>query len=89
MAFEKPGKISSIGTNNVPDLSLEHLRAEFARIDLLLQRAVRRWQLAGQDQADAFRGLYVADAEVDHLMQRPFGSNWGEIVRLPEFTLCG
>src|SRR5512140_3486327 len=84
MAFEKPGSIYSAGTNNIPDPGLEHLWAEFARIDILIQRAVRRWQLAGQDQADAFRGLYVSDAEVDHLMQRPFGSNWGEIVRLPE-----
>ena len=62
----------------------EHLWAEFARIDILIQRAVRRWQLAGQDQADAFRGLYVSDAEVDQLLQRPFGSNWGETVLLPE-----
>jgi hypothetical protein len=63
---------------------LEHLWAEFARLDILIQRAVRHWQLAGQDQGDAFRGLYVSDAEVEHLLQRPFGSNWGETVLLPE-----
>jgi len=40
--------------------------------------------LAGQDQADAFRGLYISDAEAGHLLQRPFGSNWGESVLLPE-----
>lgn len=84
MAFEKPGSAYSAGTNNVLDSGPEHLWAEFARIDVLIQRAVRRWQLAGQDQADAFRGLYVSDAEVDHLLQRPFGSNWGETVLSPE-----
>lgn len=64
------------------ELSLLHLQAELARIDILIQQAVRRWRLAGQDPADNFRGLYVADAEVDGLLARPLGSNWGEMVAL-------
>jgi len=84
MVFGKPGSAYSLETNNRLDPGLEHLWAEFARIDILIQRAVRRWQLAGQDQADAFRGLYISDAEAGHLLQRPFGSNWGESVLLPE-----
>ncbi len=59
------------------NLSLQHLQAELARIDLLIQRAVRSWQLAHQDPADAFRGLYVSDEQASALLMRPFGSNWG------------
>ena len=67
---------------NKPDLSLRHLEAELARIDVLIRREVRRWQLAGQDPGDAFRGLYVSDAEADMLVVRPFGSSWGQTVTL-------
>ncbi len=67
-----------------PDLSLQHLQAELARLDILIQRAVRRWQSAGQDAADTFRGLYVSDAEAAHLLQRPFGSNWGQTASLSD-----
>jgi hypothetical protein len=49
------------------DISLRHLQAELARLDILLQREVRRWQIAGQDPADPFRGLYVSDTEVQRL----------------------
>ncbi len=66
------------------DLSLLHLQAELARIDVLLKRAVRRWQLAGQDQDDAFRGLYVSDGEASALLERPFASGWGDTVSLDE-----
>jgi hypothetical protein len=64
------------------DLNLRHLQAELARIDLLIRRAVRRWRLAGQDPADTFRGLYVSEAEVDGLLTRPSGSNWGQTIAL-------
>ena len=65
-----------------PDLSLRHLEAEVARIDVLIRREVRRWQLAGQDPGDAFRGLYVSDAEADMLLGRPFGASWGQMAAL-------
>lgn len=65
------------------DLSLQYLQAEIARIDVFIQRAVWCWRVAGQDPADNFRGLYVSDGEVDNLLARPMGSNWGQIASLP------
>jgi hypothetical protein len=64
------------------DLSLAHLWAELARIDVLVQRAVVCWQMAGQDPADRFRGLHITDAEARLLLERPLGSSWGETVSL-------
>ncbi len=68
-------------SSNPIDLALLHLQAELARIDVFIQRAVRRWQLAGQDPADAFRGLHVSDADANALLSRPFGSSWGQVAR--------
>ena len=65
------------------DLSLQHLQAELARIDVLIRREVLRWQLAGQDPTDTFRGLYISDAEVGGLLAQSFGDNWGQTVALP------
>jgi hypothetical protein len=65
------------------DISLKHLQAELRRIDVLIQRQVWRWRLAGQDPNDCFRGLHVSDAEVDMLLQRSFGTSWGQMVALP------
>ena len=56
---------------------LDVLQAELARLDILLKREVRKWQRAGQDPQDAFRGLYVSDTEVTELLDRQFGTNWG------------
>jgi hypothetical protein len=64
------------------DLNLKHLQAELARIDALLRREVRRWQLAGQDPTDSFRGLYVSDTQADALLARPFAGSWGQTVDL-------
>ena len=72
------------GMASSTDSGIEHLHAEFARLDVLIQHAMRCWQLSGQDTADTFRGLYVSDAEASQLLQRPFGSNWGRTVVLPE-----
>ncbi len=59
------------------DLNLLHLQAELARIDVLIRREVRRWQLAGQNPTDDYRGLYVSDADADGLLARPLAGNWG------------
>ncbi|HMQ56736.1 MAG TPA: hypothetical protein PKD98_31945, partial [Anaerolineae bacterium] len=69
--------------SQTPDLSLRHLQAELARIDLLIRRQSRLWQLAGQDPADIYRGLYVSDAEVEGMLNRSICSNWGESLELP------
>ncbi len=64
------------------DLSLEHLQAELTRIDLLLQREVQRWQKAGQNPGELFRGLHVSEAKAAALLARPFGLSWGQTVTL-------
>jgi AAA+ superfamily predicted ATPase len=63
-------------------LSLRHLQAELARLDVLIRREVWRWQAAGQDASDDFRGLYVSDGEANALLARPFGTSWGQMVPL-------
>ncbi len=49
----------------------EHLYAELARLDLLIQRQIWRWRQTGQSQpptGDEFRGLYVSEAQVDAIL---------------------
>ena len=65
------------------NLSFLHLQAELARLDILIHRQVTRWQLAGQDPNDAFRGLYISDNEANGLLGRGLGGNWGGMVQLP------
>ena len=64
-------------------MSLQHLQAELARIELLVRREVLRWQLAGQDPGDGFRGLHISAEEASQLFDRPFGASWGQTVDLP------
>ena len=59
-------------------ISMRYLQSELARIDVLIHREVRRWQLTGQNMDDNFRGLYVSDTDADALLQRPFSSSWGQ-----------
>ncbi len=66
------------------DLNLIHLQAELARIDVMIRRAVYRWQLAGQDPNDTFRGLYLSDSEINRLTARSFGVSWGQLVTLSD-----
>ena len=73
-----------LSSRHIDDLSFLHLQAELARLDILIQRQVIRWQLSGQDPNDAFRGLYVSDHEANALLERSFGANWGGTVQMPE-----
>src|SRR6185436_1742979 len=50
--------------------SLDHMRDELARIDLLIRGQVAR---APRDDGDAWRGLSISDAEVDALLARGLG----------------
>ena len=63
-----------------PVLSMQYLQTELARIDILIHREIRRWQLAGQNMEDNFRGLYVSDTDANALLKRPFASSWGQSV---------
>ncbi|NLE99548.1 MAG: ATP-binding protein [Anaerolineales bacterium] len=69
---------------NAPDadLSIRHLEAELAKIDLIIQREVRKWRAAGQDPSDDFRGLYLSQVQAEALVARPFGANWGQVAPL-------
>ena len=60
------------------ELSLRHLYAEIALLDLHLQRQMAFWRATGQDPTDAFRGLYISDSEADGLMKRTLGGHWGD-----------
>ncbi|MCE7983072.1 MAG: ATP-binding protein [Caldilinea sp. CFX5] len=62
---------------------LRYLQMALQRIDLLLQREVRRWEVAGQDPNDDYRGLYVTQAEAGALLDLPFGVSWGQSISLP------
>jgi hypothetical protein len=65
------------------DLSLQHLHLELLRVDVLIRKAVRSWQLAGQNPSDKFRGLYISEKDVIDILQRPIASSWGAKVSLP------
>jgi hypothetical protein len=64
------------GGSQEADLHLQYLYAELAWLDILIRREVHRWQLAGQDPGDVFRGLYVSDEQAAALLARPVATNW-------------
>ncbi len=64
-------------------LERQYLQAVLAWLDARLEAEVRRWQLAGQNPADRFRGLYISDADALALTQRGVGSHWGTGIALP------
>ena len=72
------------GTDHLSEtqISLGHLYAELARINAVVSYQVRRWQLAGEDLSDRFRGLHLSAATAEALIRRPFGANWGDMVSL-------
>ncbi|MBN2393304.1 MAG: ATP-binding protein [Anaerolineae bacterium] len=69
-------------SNGNNDLSLQYLQVELARVELLVRRDVLRWQLAGQDTDDEFRGLHLSNAQINALLDRPLGTSWGQLVKL-------
>jgi SpoVK/Ycf46/Vps4 family AAA+-type ATPase len=57
---------------NPSDTSLDHLRAELERIDLLIRIQVLRARRVAGD--DAFRGLAISDDDIDAVFMRPVGA---------------
>lgn len=49
----------------------EHLLAELACLDLLIQREIVRLRLPASDTHDVFKGMYISDADVDRIFQTP------------------
>jgi len=66
------------------NLERKYLQTVLSWLDARLEQDIRRWQLAGQDPADRFRGLYISDSEALSLAQRGAGTNWGSTVSLPD-----
>jgi ATP-dependent 26S proteasome regulatory subunit len=84
-SFGPPSRQASSIINNSAqerEYSLQHLYAQLARLDAVIQREVRRWQQAGQDPGDVFRGFYISDEQAESLLQRPAASSWGQAVSL-------
>jgi hypothetical protein len=50
------------------ELAAEHLQRECRWLDVLLQRQVLRSRALRDQAPDKFRGLYIADAEIDELL---------------------
>ena len=69
---------------NHEEMQREYLKAVLSWLDAHLEREVYRWQLAGQDPSDRFRGLHVSDSEILALSHRSAGEHWGSGVSLPD-----
>ena len=52
--------------------SLEHILAEFQRIDLLIRARIQRARETQSTDAE-LQGLYISEREVDDLLARPLG----------------
>lgn len=65
-------------------LDQQYLLAIFNWLDLCLEKEVTRWQIAGQNPTDKFRGLYTSDKDALVLTQRGFGTSWGTNIRLSD-----
>ena len=70
-------------TPKTVDLERSYLHAVLAWLDARLELDIRRWQQAGQDPADRFRGLYVSDSKALDLVKRGVGTQTGSGVSLP------
>jgi ATP-dependent 26S proteasome regulatory subunit len=66
------------------DLNLAYLENELTWINLLVHKCVLRWELAGQDFNDQFRGLRIDITETEAIADQPLWSNWGAAGGLSE-----
>jgi AAA+ superfamily predicted ATPase len=60
----------------------EHLAAEAVWLDRLLHRAVIEWRAHSGGAKEVFKGLYISDHEIDHLLHRertPVGGTLGQM----------
>ncbi len=62
----------------------EYLSAVLKYLDTRLEREIHRWQSAGQNFDDRFRGLRINSEEALMLTKRAPGLNWGSTVVLPQ-----
>ena len=64
-------------------INTRFLHMQLIRIDLMIRKSVRCWELAGQDFSEKFRGLFITEKNIQDLLNRPIGGNWGVEVILP------
>ena len=64
-------------------INTRYLHMQLIRIDLMIRKSVRCWELAGQDFSEKFRGLFITEKNIQDLLNRPIGGNWGVEVILP------
>ncbi len=64
-------------------INIQYLHLQLLRIDLLIRKAVRRWELSGQNFSEKFRGLFLSENNIQDLLNRPIGGNWGTGIDLP------
>jgi SpoVK/Ycf46/Vps4 family AAA+-type ATPase len=77
-------KVSPARKVDFSEIDFRYLQARLACTDLIIRRATRRWQLAGQNPEDRLRGLYITPEKASALSTRRFGANWGETATLPD-----
>ncbi len=71
-----------VGNTNLESdksFNLSFLYLNLLRIDLFIRSAMRRWELAGQDISEKFRGLFVSEETIQDILRQPIGGNWGSI----------
>jgi hypothetical protein len=61
---------------------VEYITCELARVGVIIQRAVQRWQQAGQNPKEPFRGLFISKEEAAHLARQPLAGSWGSAAAL-------
>ena len=52
------------------NLQRQYLQTALAWLDIRLEQEVRRWQSAGENPSDRFRGLYITDEQARSLAAR-------------------
>ena len=61
--------MNDIGSENTYQNNWQHLEGELAMLDLLLQLRVLDLRKSQADEShDAFKGLYLSDQEIDHIL---------------------
>jgi ATP-dependent 26S proteasome regulatory subunit len=66
------------------EFNLAYLEFELHWVNLVVQKCVAKWELAGQDPRDPFRGLRIDPSEAGVIASQPPCGNWGDAGPLPE-----
>ena len=78
----QPANFATAAEGDLGRLGFMHLQAELARVDLLIQRQVQRFQAAGRENSDAFRGLRITEDDANGFARMPIGGHWGQLAQV-------